>query len=117
MDTQTQLDDTSRTKLDGIVQQMTANNEPDANIQAVVNDFKQKYGGQTSSQNGTVSPYFPASPTDNPLQAGGKSLGNVIPSTVNLAQGLTTAVAHPVDTLTGIGNAIRGFGENIGREL
>src|ERR1035437_665788 len=116
MDTQTQLDSTSRTKLDGIVQQMTTNNEPDANIQAVVNDFKQKYTTQ-ATPGGTVSPFFPASPTDNLLQAGGTSLGNIIPSTVNLAQGLTTVVAHPVDTLTGIGNAIRGFGENIGREL
>ena len=38
------LQDADRTKLDGIVQKMTANNENDADIQFVVNDFKQKYG-------------------------------------------------------------------------
>lgn len=38
-----QLDENSRSKLDGIVQQMQANKESDTNIQAVVNDFKQKY--------------------------------------------------------------------------
>lgn len=42
-----QLDETSRGKLDGIVQQMQANKEPDQNIQAVVDDFKTKYGSAT----------------------------------------------------------------------
>lgn len=39
----TTLSEKNRAKLDGIVQQMTANNESDDNIQFVVNDFKQKY--------------------------------------------------------------------------
>ncbi len=38
------LSENDRTRLDGIVQKMTENKEPDSNIQAVVNDFKQKYG-------------------------------------------------------------------------
>jgi len=38
------LDESSRTKLDGIVGEMKKNNEPDENIQFVVSDFKTKYG-------------------------------------------------------------------------
>lgn len=41
------LTEERRTQLDGIVQKMMANNEPDENVQAVVNDFKSKYGGKT----------------------------------------------------------------------
>jgi hypothetical protein len=37
------LSDKDRSKLDGIVNQMIENNEPDDNIQFVVNDFKGKY--------------------------------------------------------------------------
>lgn len=37
------LNEQDRAKLDGIVQQMAANKEPDASIQMVVDDFKQKY--------------------------------------------------------------------------
>lgn len=37
------LSEEHRAKLDGIVQQMTANKEPDENIHAVVEDFKSKY--------------------------------------------------------------------------
>jgi hypothetical protein len=44
------LQEQDRQKLDGIVQQMTANNEPDQNIQAVVGDFKQKYSNPTNDQ-------------------------------------------------------------------
>jgi hypothetical protein len=42
------LSEQHRAKLDGIVQQMTANKESDETIQTVVNDFKQKYGGAES---------------------------------------------------------------------
>lgn len=44
------LDEASRTKLDGIVQQMEANQEADADIQFVVSDFKQKYGVKKKRQ-------------------------------------------------------------------
>lgn len=40
------LQEQDKLKLDGIVQQMTANKESDSNIQLVVNDFKQKYSNQ-----------------------------------------------------------------------
>ncbi len=42
------LSEQHRQKLDSIVQQMVANNEPDDNIQFVVNDFKQKYDASGS---------------------------------------------------------------------
>jgi len=37
------LSEQDRSKLDGVVSKMIANKEPEANIQFVVNDFKQKY--------------------------------------------------------------------------
>lgn len=37
------LDSASRSKLDGIVMQMASQNAPQSDVQAVVNDFKQKY--------------------------------------------------------------------------
>ena len=48
-----QLSEEHRAKLDGIVQQMTANKEPDDNIKLVVEDFKKKYSGSKPS---TVGP-------------------------------------------------------------
>jgi hypothetical protein len=39
-----QLQESDRQRLDGIVQKMVANKESDGNIRWVVNDFKQKYG-------------------------------------------------------------------------
>jgi hypothetical protein len=45
-----QLPEDSRNKLDSIVGQMHANNESDANIQTVVNDFKTKYSTQVAPQ-------------------------------------------------------------------
>lgn len=44
MNTDKQLDEPSRQRLDGIVQKMEANAEPEQNIRAVVADFKDKYG-------------------------------------------------------------------------
>lgn len=40
------LSEERRKQLDGIVQQMTTNKEPDTNIQAVVDDFKNKYSSE-----------------------------------------------------------------------
>lgn len=51
------LSDTDRTKLDGIVQQMSANKEPDENVRAVVEDFKSKYATvPVKKKEPTVSP-------------------------------------------------------------
>lgn len=43
------LTEQRRQQLDGIVQQMVANKEPDQNVQAVVNDFKSKYDNEASA--------------------------------------------------------------------
>ena len=44
-----QLDEASRSKLDGIVQRMTTDKQTPETIQLVVNDFKGKYGGGASA--------------------------------------------------------------------
>lgn len=46
------LTEQHRSKLDGIVKQMIANNEPDENIQFVVDDFKAKYDHEPIAQPG-----------------------------------------------------------------
>ncbi len=61
------LSDQDRQKLDSIVQKMTANKEKDEDIQAVVNDFKQKYGGRQQSP----APQTPAgTPAQTPAAPG-----------------------------------------------
>lgn len=87
MATDLQLDEASRSKLDGIVQQMQANNEPDANIQTVVGDFKQKY----AKPQDTSGAWFPSASTDSPVGAGFKAFGNTIPSAVSTAKNIVTA--------------------------
>lgn len=44
------LDEKNRSKLDGIVQQMIDNKEPEENIRFVVDDFKSKYSGKKKDQ-------------------------------------------------------------------
>ena len=44
-----QLTEEQRKRLDGIVQEMINNEESEANIQFVVNDFKSKYEGKTTA--------------------------------------------------------------------
>lgn len=74
------LSDQRRQQLDGIVQDMVKNKEPDNNIQFVVNDFKKKYEGETlkpieaPKEKGllrSVGDFFTSSE-----QALGKSLGD-----------------------------------------
>lgn len=92
-----QLDAPSRSKLDGIVEQMQNNKESDEYIQNVVNDFKSKYGGnaQGNIQNSTATsqtgnpltethfadlvPHFDADNTNlqNPLAVAGKAIANI----------------------------------------
>ncbi len=44
-----QLDDASRTQLDGIMLKMDSQGASDSDMQAIANDFKQKYGKPTYS--------------------------------------------------------------------
>lgn len=53
------LTETRRQQLDGIVQKMTANKEPDSNISLVVNDFKQKYANEGGAQAPATAPAQP----------------------------------------------------------
>ena len=61
----------SRTKLDGIVQQMQKNGESDSYIQNVVNDFKQKYGASSQPSGNFIT---------NTLNKTGEkmSIGNIL---------------------------------------
>src|SRR3990167_6307365 len=52
MPTDSPLQEFQRKRLDTIVQQMLANNEPDENIRLVVGDFKQKYRQATQEPTG-----------------------------------------------------------------
>lgn len=70
-----------------------------------------------TQESGNISPTFKANKDDNPLVAGAKAIGNVPVSTVNLISGFFGAVAHPIKTIKGIGNAIFGAGENLGRVI
>jgi hypothetical protein len=81
------LSEQSRAKLDGIVQQMTANKESDENIQTVVNDFKQKYGSQDAFQ-----------------QAVNYKTGTVLDAPLGLVQGVAKGAAS---TGVGIGSLFR----------
>lgn len=76
-----ELDDTSRGKLDGIVQQMQSNKESDQNIQAVVNDFKQKYSSTSAPPPAAPSlPYgrmAAGNPFGDALKLGQQAIGQI----------------------------------------
>lgn len=72
------LQEKDRLKLDGIVSQMVANKESDANIQFVVNDFKNKYTQQTPQ----TTPEAPAQKTQLPLVDRAINMGAKITDTI-----------------------------------
>lgn len=72
------LSDNQRQQLDGIVQKMVSNGEPNSNIQAVVNDFKQKYGNSSDTQ--------------QPDKSVGGYLGNTINATGSLLKNVATGL-------------------------
>jgi hypothetical protein len=57
--------------------------------------------------------FFPASATDNPIQAGLKAAGNVPSSAFNLGKSIYSAVRHPVQTVKGIGEVALGGAEKL----
>ena len=87
------LTEEKRIQLDGIVQQMSQNNESDENVQAVVNDFKSKYevtDTRTTGQKiaGAISPY--ARPV---LELGGATVGGIVAAPANIvAPGVSEAL-------------------------
>lgn len=60
-------------------------------------------GGDASRQLPDYGAWFPADKNDNPLVAGAKAVGNIIPSAYGFGKGIFDAVTHPVETLQGIG--------------
>jgi len=98
------LDEESRSKLDGIVSQMQANNESDEDIQFVVNDFKSKYGTSpkqlTSSQGAkSGSPNFVQAPKPQSGLAsyteGSKTLTSTSPSASTSSVGVGSKSYEP----------------------
>jgi len=57
------LSEQDRSKLDGVVSKMIANKEPEANIQFVVNDFKQKYSVKKKEPSEASGSLFSAEPS------------------------------------------------------
>lgn len=101
------LPEDKRVQLDDIVQQMIQNKESDSNIRFVVDDFKKKYNQPIEKRAEVENPYdasFPATGKETPLEAGMKAIGNVPSSTFGLVKGVVGAVAHPIQTLKGIGS-------------
>lgn len=61
----------------------------------------------------TYGALFPASPDDNPLVAGAKATGNLIPSAIGFGKSIFDAVTHPLTTLQGVGQAAIGGVEKL----
>jgi hypothetical protein len=102
------LSDPDRARLDGIVQQMTADGKDDAYIQAVVDDFKQKYAAPPGGLLPSSEPSAPAPPLTefmrNAKRSGAAQFTN-----------LANAALHPVDTVGNILNVAAGGVEKVKR--
>lgn len=78
--------------------------------------FAERAIGKTKSNIAQEKPStatFPASPTDTPLEAGAKSLGNVPSSAFNFGKNIFTAVTNPIETVKGLFNVLRGGGSQL----
>lgn len=64
-------------------------------------------------QQETYGALFPAKPTDNPVVAGAKALGNVPSSAFNLAKNVGSAILHPIKTVEGLGKVAVGGVEKL----
>lgn len=91
-------------------------------VSEVVSNFKQIYPQEQQKytqqqpvqpQQETYGAMFPASPTDNPLVAGIKAVGNVPSSLFNFGKSIVQAVANPIDTVKGLGNVVIGGAEKL----
>lgn len=71
------LSEQNRQKLDGIVQKMVSNRESDANIRAVVADFKQKYAAAPAPASVSQSPL---GQVNDAVQSFGKGFGGALTS-------------------------------------
>jgi len=60
---------------------------------------------------------FPASPTDSPLTAGAKAIGNVPSSAFGLGKSIVSAVASPIETTKGVFRALVGGGRQIQEQI
>lgn len=84
-----QMDDTSRTRLAGVVTQMQQNNEPDQNIQAAVDTFKQKWQNNTlpPDPNGVQPGFFGKLALQTGIPQFATDFGNVVTAGSDLLTG------------------------------
>lgn len=91
------LQEQDRTKLDGIVKQMVANQESDTNIQYVVNDFKTRYDKQPEKTGGLISDIKQANDTRAMNVAGvvdsNQNIGSKVLQVAGQAAGFATDIA------------------------
>ena len=95
-----ELSEEHRTKLDGIVQKMTANKEPDDNIKLVVADFKKKYAGQGSGAGGVRGPANTTAKPGTPEMA----------EWAKKRKAATDKLPAPETTMQAVGRHALGFG-------
>lgn len=118
------LPEQRRSQLDGIVQQMIANNEPDSNIRFVVNDFKEKYSVKNDFQKQIQSTYLPLQtksfkdniPTNvtnllTPSQSSDMATTGVTNIKSGLAQAATWNTKNPLSSTIGLARAAKGVAE------
>jgi hypothetical protein len=96
------LPEERRAQLDGIVQQMVANKEPDSNIRFVVDDFKKKYAVQEAQK---------------PMGETGGAIGSLAKFTgiEPIGRGLGAAIGNAVGTDDILADAQQGASEIQGR--
>lgn len=83
------LEESSRQKLDGIVQKMSKNGESDDDIQFVVNDFKNKYGVKKKDEAISESSEILVPSPMQPSKKSGELPSNILEATGTAQVGLT----------------------------
>lgn len=92
-----ELTEDKRQQLDGIVQKMAQNNEPDENVQAVVNDFKAKY---ITQPNPNIPTEIPSSGVEKFMAGMGKGfvdIGRGVGQRVGLVTPQEVAESRKID--------------------
>lgn len=100
----------TREQLIANIQAMESQGAPQQDIQSYLDSFKGQQAPAPVQEKEQSSPgvLFPSSPTDSGLMAGGKAIANLPGSVYQTGKSLVQAVANPIDTLKGVGSAIRG---------
>jgi len=91
---------------------------PSNDFQKIKRDLFQKKEATAEARSAReAGAFFPAVTGESPFSALPKTIGNIPSSAINLVKNLGTAVLNPIETATGIGRAVKGFGEAGGRKI